>query len=375
MGGTYGGGFTLNAGTVILREVNALGGGAANTLTLNGGIVAGSATRNLTGKYAGGITVGGNVQFGDTSGLASNTATLIFSDSVSLGSSARTLTLGNAGTTVFNGVISGASGVGLAVAANANGASGRFELGGANTYTGATSITGGTLALDTTGSINSSTVITVGTGATYDVASVTGGYTLGSTAVQTLQGTGTVTGTVTVASGSTLRGGSAATPTGTLNLAATNLAGATGTTGATLAVDLNGATTPTTAAGSNSLLAFGANAFNLDVSAGRVNIRLLNDAALTDGSTYTVNLASGDTFQRNGAAATGGNAFTSANFNLTSGSGTWSFNNVSLAVSGTNLQLTFQVAPVPEPATVLAIGAAGLGLVTWVRRRRKPATV
>jgi len=283
--------------------------------------------------------------------------------------------LGNAGTTVFNGVISGASGVGLAVAANANGASGRFELGGANTYTGATSITGGTLALDTTGSINSSTVITVGTGATYDVASVTGGYTLGSTAVQTLQGTGTVTGTVTVASGSTLRGGSAATPTGTLNLAATNLAGATGTTGATLAVDLNGATTPTTAAGSNSLLAFGANAFNLDVSAGRVNIRLLNDAALTDGSTYTVNLASGDTFQRNGAAATGGNAFTSANFNLTSGSGTWSFNNVSLAVSGTNLQLTFQVAPVPEPATVLAIGAAGLGLVTWVRRRRKPATV
>lgn len=142
-GNTYGGGFTLNAGTVILRGINAMGGGATNSLTLNGGIVAGSATRDLTGKYPNGISIGGNVQFGDTTGLASSSANLIFSNTMSLGSGNRTLTLGNAGVVTLGGVITNSTSTGITFAATANG-TGRFEITNvSNTYTGTTSIIGG----------------------------------------------------------------------------------------------------------------------------------------------------------------------------------------------------------------------------------------
>jgi transposase len=43
--------------------------------------------------------------------------------------------------------------------------------------------------------------------------------------------------------------------------------------------------------------------------------------------------------------------------------------NLSLSEDGNNLHLTFTPAPVPEPATVLALGAVGLGCVQFVRRR------
>jgi autotransporter-associated beta strand protein len=39
-GNTYGGGFTINAGTVVMRGVNGMGGGATNSLTINGGTIA-----------------------------------------------------------------------------------------------------------------------------------------------------------------------------------------------------------------------------------------------------------------------------------------------------------------------------------------------
>ena len=494
MGGTYGGGFTLNAGTVILRHVNALGSGATNTLKLNGGIVASDANHDLTGKYGGGITIGGNVQFGDGTGPASGSANLTFSNNVNLGNSNRIFTLGHAGATTFNGVVSGTAN--LRIEATANGAGGKIVLGGANTYTGGTTVAGGVLQFNTAASIGGTGSVAVNSGGTMATgyaldqttigrvnigsggvlalaansgnnlnltgygsnlnlgavggtvavpvvysgtltphaniyrlgggggvlqvsSALTGARDLtisrngtvagtiilsaantytGPTRLQagtllvnssigtglvtvsnttTFGGTGTVGGTVEVRIGGIIRGGfaggSAAQATGTLNLANTTLndAAGAGTTGATLAVDLNGNANPTTAAGSNSLLAFGANTFTLDSTPGKFNIRLLNDGALTDGQSYTINLASGTFVNGNG----GGSTFTDADFNLQSGSGAWAFNNVSLAVSGSNLRLTFTVAPVPEPATVLAIGAAGLGLVTWVRRRRKPATV
>ncbi|MGB8167083.1 MAG: autotransporter-associated beta strand repeat-containing protein [Chthoniobacteraceae bacterium] len=142
-GNTYGGGFTLNAGTVIARGINALGGAATNSLTLNGGILASNATRDLTGKYTNGITVGGNVQFGDTVGLASSSANLTFSNNMALGGATRMLTLGNGGNVAFGGVISNTGGVGITFAATAGG-TGRFDVtNAANLYTGTTTITGG----------------------------------------------------------------------------------------------------------------------------------------------------------------------------------------------------------------------------------------
>lgn len=152
-GGTYAGGFTVNAGTVILRGTNAMGDGGL--LTLNGGTVAGSATRNLTDKYDSGIVIGGNVQFGELATVvssASSTANLTFNNNVGLGSANRTLTQGNSGTNTFSGIISNTSG-GLTFAANVS-ADGRFEITNAsNTFTGPINVTGGEVRFTADGSI------------------------------------------------------------------------------------------------------------------------------------------------------------------------------------------------------------------------------
>jgi autotransporter-associated beta strand protein len=139
VGGTFAGGLTLTAGTLVARGVNAFGSGA---VTFNGGTIASNATRTIANPT--GITIGGNLQFGEIPAnvsLASNTADLSFSDNIALGSSIRTLTLGNAATHTLSGVISGTGG--LTFAANANGASGTFALATGNTYAGKTQLTGG----------------------------------------------------------------------------------------------------------------------------------------------------------------------------------------------------------------------------------------
>ena len=123
--GAFTGGFTLNAGTVVVREERGMGSGASHTLTLNGGTVAANnvVTRTFNNtRFGGGIIIGGNVQFGELASnvsIASSTANLSFSNNVSLGSATRTLTLGNNGFTSFHGVISNTSG-GLTFAANAD---------------------------------------------------------------------------------------------------------------------------------------------------------------------------------------------------------------------------------------------------------------
>ena len=87
---------------------------------------------------------------------------------------------------------------------------GTFTLGGENTYSGATTITGGTLALshDTSGNtIASSPVIDIAAGASLDVTGLTGagGFRLNSG--QTLQGNGAVVGNLLMAAGSNLAPG------------------------------------------------------------------------------------------------------------------------------------------------------------------------
>lgn len=69
---------------------------------------------------------------------------------------------------------------------------GTLTLSGVNTYTGATVINGGTLALDATGTIDASSGVSLGTNGTFNV-SAKGGYT-----VATLTGSGNVIGSLTV---------------------------------------------------------------------------------------------------------------------------------------------------------------------------------
>ena len=247
-GGTFQGGFTLNAGTVIVRGTTGMGSGATNVLTLNGGTVAGNATRTLENtRFGGGILIGGNVQFGELSTivtLASSTANLSFANNVSLGAANRTLTLGNQGTQTFSGIISSTGTGGLTFDANAGTTGGLFALTAiANTFVGDVTINGGearftadgslgdaandiiidggtfSMATGTTNTISAGRSISVGDGegtrinamgatgriiydgVIADKSGETGSFTHGGVGTLQLGGENTYTGTTTVASG------------------------------------------------------------------------------------------------------------------------------------------------------------------------------
>ena len=92
---------------------------------------------------------------------------------------------------------------------------GSLILNSNNTYSGATTIGAGTLALGATGSISNSATLTVASGAAFDVSAVAGGFPL--TGSHTLQGFGSVLGTVVAASSANISPGSN-TVTGTLTV-------------------------------------------------------------------------------------------------------------------------------------------------------------
>jgi autotransporter-associated beta strand protein len=83
--------------------------------------------------------------------------------------------------------------------------SGTVTISGTNTYTGNTTISEGKLALSGTGSIALSPLINIASGASLDTTGLSGVFTLSSG--QTLKGTGTVTGNINMGSGSTIAPG------------------------------------------------------------------------------------------------------------------------------------------------------------------------
>ena len=175
-GSAYTGGFTLNAGTVLLRDTLAMGKGMGNVLTLNGGVLAPNAATGLDSSYyPGGIVIGGNVQLGALASVvpgATNGGTLNFANNVSLGAATRTLTLGNNGNMTLGGVISGNAGSGLNVSRNAGTSGNALILGGINTYTGITTVKDGAeIQFSGTGSIAASSGLVIGNtaGTEFDV--------------------------------------------------------------------------------------------------------------------------------------------------------------------------------------------------------------
>ena len=180
LGGAYGGGFTLNQGTVYLKGVNALGGSATNALTLNGGTLAGTANRSLLGKYSGGIVIGGDVTLGSTAifqGITLSAFTLTFDNNTSLGSVGRTITLGGTGTYTWTststvaatqGIISGTGG--LVLTTSSGGGTLSFTGASSNAFTGGMTVNGGTLSLSK--SVSASALVTdlVMNGGTVNIA-------------------------------------------------------------------------------------------------------------------------------------------------------------------------------------------------------------
>ena len=162
---TYGGGSTVSAGTLKLSGSGTLGA-SSGTLTVNGGTV----DLNGTNQGVGNLTGAGGTILNDSTGTN------------------KTLTIGNGngGGGNYAGVIADhSSGTGT-VALTKTG-SGTIILSGANTFTGATVIGGGTLTLSTiSGSaLGSTTSVTVNSGGTLLLG---GSNQINNTAEMTLAG-------------------------------------------------------------------------------------------------------------------------------------------------------------------------------------------
>jgi len=141
-GGVYRGGFTLNAGTLVARTINAMGGNGP--LNINGGTIASVTHRLFTNKFTL-ITIGGDFTLGATTGLALSSANLTFNAPVNLGSLTHTLTIGGTGIYSFDGIISGTAGLTL----NSTAKGILLFTNSANTYSGTTTInTGAELKLN-----------------------------------------------------------------------------------------------------------------------------------------------------------------------------------------------------------------------------------
>lgn len=186
---TYTGGTTVSAGTLRIGNNSAIGTGL---LTITGGTIRTDNTTARTLDNA--VTLGGNATVGGTGALTFQTGAWTLTGN-------RTLTVNNTADTRIASVISqDAAGRSLTKAGT-----GKLILTAANTYSGFTTVSAGTLALEGSGSL-ASTNITVNSGATLDVTA--GALTLAAN--QTLKGNGTVLGTVALGAGSVIAPGASA---------------------------------------------------------------------------------------------------------------------------------------------------------------------
>lgn len=372
-GGGYGGGFTLNSGTVVIRGQNALGNTLTNTLTLNGGILAATGSFDLSAAFGGGITIGGDVQFGAATGLASGGANLTFSDSVSLGNSLRTLTLGTtSGSTLFSGVISNTGSGGVTFTATASVTGGSFQITNTstatpNTFTGPITIAGGEVkfsAANSFGDVNNTITVDGGkltfANTSADTLATTHNIFLGNTTGTVLSTTGAtltyngaiadksgVSGTLTKQGAGILSLGGANTYTGSTNINQGTLQLTTSTnrlpTGTTVSLGQ---------ASSANLGTFNLNGRNQQI-AGLNSISgtnaTTNDNTVTSATAATLTLGGSGTYSYGANTNANSGIITGSITLMKSGSGTQTFGDANTytgttTISGGTLQFAKQVA-------------------------------
>lgn len=347
------GGGTLTFGATGATSVNL--SGLSGTISLSGGNVflaetgGGSAAAAWTVSTSGtnlGLGATDTFNLGSLSGVTGSVlrAAGAFNPTASIGALDTS--------TTFGGNITGA----IAITKVGTGTLTLASISNLNTYTGATVISAGTLALGAGGSINKTTSITVSNGAVYDVSAVTG-YTLGATAAQTLKGSGTVNGSVSMnAANATLLVGDAGTVgaltfNDDLTLAGTTSLDLLGVTGGTYDTVLVGGTL--TNGGLLQLAIDAGFATALGNAGGTATLTLFNVASASDFSSIGLTGLDSGTF----GSTSAGSSLVGANSGI---SYTW-------VGDGTLL-----VTSIPEPsAYALVAGVLMLGVATGRSRRRR----
>jgi autotransporter-associated beta strand protein len=356
--------FDANAGSFVV--------GGSSTLTLGGGGIAIDGNNNQT--------VNANLAAGATTSWVNNgTGVFTAGGAVDLGSNV--LTVAGAGNIVSSGAISGTGGL------NKNG-TGALTLTGNNTYTGQTNVLAGTLSVGSGGTIaGSSGVGVVGTG-TLSIA--TGGSVAATVVVFGANARIEGTGTADLVSLGAIGGNG--DPVGVIRAGINGVGTLTVGdlvfgTGATQSFRITTAGTPSgvnTGGSSGGTPGNPANNNNLHMTGSLIPYSLFNGgpdefntfrfiidgtgAAFTPGQSYSyrvgqvdsniLGLVLGDVTIGPGAGeqaqfSTIGFAASDFSWTLTEGGAAY---------------LNFTVAPVPEPATVLALAAGAFALGQLVRR-------
>ena len=237
MSGNAGGGFNLRQGTLIVGNKAAFGTGAFLVDTNAGSIFQASAdlsganaiTANTTMAQSFTVSGANNLTFGGTftNSALSNTLTssitggqtLTLAGNVFLSEATgtgRTMTIAGTGPTVISGVVANFNGAGTAGGLTYAG-TGTLALTNANTYTGATTINGGTLNIGNggaSGSVSASSVLALGGGSLNYTTTGGGTQAFASTSlnadgasVSTVSGNTVNLGAITRAAGGTINFG------------------------------------------------------------------------------------------------------------------------------------------------------------------------
>ena len=169
--GTAAGGISVTSGAALEMQGGIAVG--AEALTLNGsGIGTGGALRNISGNN----TYGGTITLGSSGRVNSDAGMLTLSGGIT---GTQNLTVGGAGDTTISGAITTSTGT-----LTKDGSGTLLLSSSANTFSGNIAVTAGTLAVTNGGAIAASSLLTVGSGATFSV--------IGSEGVGRFTGAGTV---------------------------------------------------------------------------------------------------------------------------------------------------------------------------------------
>jgi autotransporter-associated beta strand protein len=245
-----------------------------------------------------------------------------------------------------------------------------------SSYGGNTTIKAGTLALTTgtnsTGAITGSPQITICTNAFFDVSGV-GGYALGDYVSQTLRGTGTVIGDVTVTSNGTVSPGYNST-VGMLTINGK----VDFSNGGTLEIRITNPGSPSTDPGGSSGTGGGVHNF-LSVTGETTVDKLTGDALnltsmriVIDGTNQT--FTSGQSYSYKIATFAGSDLSTLASDPSQFSANFSNVDDFAFSLTGDSSgNVYLNIVPVPEPAAVLGIAVGALAVGGFVRRRiRKP---